>query len=430
MLSSYGVSGLRFCFITTFYPPHNFGGDGIAIQRLARGLVRRGHQLTVVHDVDAYNLLRRGQRPPHAVADEPGIETVPLRSRVGSLSAFLTHQLGKPVVHGPRIRRLLEERRFDVIVYHNVSLVGGPGILAYGNAVKLYMAHEHWLICPMHVLWRHRRELCTGKECVRCALHHWRPPQLYRWSGFMESQLRHVDAFIAMSQFSREKHREFGFTPDMHVLPYFLADPEPRAHAPTASPHRRPYFLFVGRLEKIKGLDEVIPIFGRYPDADLLIAGEGTHGPELRRLAEGNERIRFMGALSPSDLRPYYRHALAVIVPSVCFETFGIVLIEAFQNHAPVVARRLGPFPEIIETSNGGELFETPDELVSAMRRIQSDPAYRTKLADGGYRAYVEQYSESAVLPRFLDIVRGAALRAERPRVAERLSPAEQAARR
>ena len=51
-------------------------------------------------------------------------------------------------------------------------------------------------------------------------------------------------------------------------------------------------------------------------------------------------------------------------------------------------------------------------------------------LADGGYRAYVEQYSESAVLPRFLDIVRGAALRAERPRVAERLSPAEQASRR
>ena len=64
------------------------------------------------------------------------------------------------------------------------------------------------------------------------------------------------------------------------------------------------------------------------------------------------------------------------------------------------------------------------------MRRIQSNPAYRTKLADGGYRAYVEQYSESAVLPRFLDIVRGAALRAERPRVAEMLSPAEQAARR
>jgi len=246
----------------------------------------------------------------------------------------------------------------------------------------------------------------------------------------MESQLRHVDAFIAMSEFSREKHREFGFTPDMHVLPCFLADPEPRPAAPAASPHRRPYFLFVGRLEKIKGLDEVIPIFGRYPDADLLIAGEGTHGPELRRLAEGNERIRFMGAVSPSDLRPYYQHALAVIVPSVCFETFGIVLIEAFQNHAPVIARRLGPFPEIIETSNGGELFETPDELASAMRRIQSDPAWRARLAEGGHRAYVERYCESAVLPRFLDIVRSAALRAGRPRVAEMLSPAEQVARR
>src|ERR1700682_4580848 len=47
------VRGLRFCFITTFYPPYNFGGDGIAVQRLARALIRRGHCVTVIHDVDA-----------------------------------------------------------------------------------------------------------------------------------------------------------------------------------------------------------------------------------------------------------------------------------------------------------------------------------------------------------------------------------------
>jgi glycosyltransferase involved in cell wall biosynthesis len=281
----------------------------------------------------------------------------------------------------------------------------------------------------MHVLWRHRRELCTGKQCLRCTIRHWRPPQLYRWSGFMESQLRHVDAFIAMSQFSRQKHREFGFEPDMHVLPDFVADPEPRTSTSTGSPHARPYFLFVGRLEKIKGLDDVIPVFKSYPEADLLVVGQGKHETELRRLAQGTERIRFVGAMSPDALRSHYQHAIAVIVPSVCFETFGMVLIEAFQNHVPVIARRLGPFPEIIESSNGGELFETPDQLVAAMRRIQSDPAYRTKLADAGYRAYVEQYCESAVLPRFLDIVRSAALRAGRPHLAEALSQVEDAAR-
>ena len=44
------MSGLRFAFLTTFYPPHNFGGDGIGIQRLARGLVGAGHEVTVAFD--------------------------------------------------------------------------------------------------------------------------------------------------------------------------------------------------------------------------------------------------------------------------------------------------------------------------------------------------------------------------------------------
>ena len=56
------MSGLRFCFLTTFYPPHNFGGDGIAVQRLARGLVRAGHQVTVVHDTDAFAALSARSR--------------------------------------------------------------------------------------------------------------------------------------------------------------------------------------------------------------------------------------------------------------------------------------------------------------------------------------------------------------------------------
>ncbi len=63
------MTGLRFCFLTTFYPPHNFGGDGIGVQRLARGLVKAGHRVTVVHDVDAYNLLHKGAEP--AEVQEP-----------------------------------------------------------------------------------------------------------------------------------------------------------------------------------------------------------------------------------------------------------------------------------------------------------------------------------------------------------------------
>jgi glycosyltransferase involved in cell wall biosynthesis len=169
-----------------------------------------------------------------------------------------------------------------------------------------------------------------------------------------------VDAFIAMSEFSRAKHREFGFPRDMEVLPYFLPDPEPGgAKVGGASPHPRPYFLFVGRLEKIKGLDDVIPVFGEYSGADLVIAGDGEYAEPLRERAKGLARVHFLGRVGLDELRRYYEHAVALIVPSVCFETFGIILIEAFKQGTPVIARKIGPFPEIVRSSGGGELFAT-----------------------------------------------------------------------
>ena len=405
------MSGLRFGFLTTFYPPHNFGGDGIGIQRLARGLVKAGHQVTVIHDVDAYNALHKGPEPGPQPEPE-GLEVIGLRSGMGTLSSLLTQQLGRPVLNGGRIARLLDERKFDVINFHNISLVGGPGILKYGRALKLYMAHEHWLVCPSHVLWRHNRELCTGRECLKCELTYRRPPQLWRRTGYLERELHHVDAFIAMSEFSRQKHREFGFPREMEVLPYFLPDPEPAgARVGGASPHARPYFLFVGRLEKIKGLDDVIPVFRDYPEADLVIAGDGEYGATFRALGEGMPNVRFLGRVPLEELRRYYEHAIGLIVPSVCFETFGIILIEAFRQGTPVIARRIGPFPEIVETSGGGELFGTRDELVGAMRRLQQDPERRARLAAAGYEAFVSRWSERAVVPQYLDIVARAAER-------------------
>ncbi len=415
------MSGLRFGFLTTFYPPHNFGGDGIGVQRLARGLVRNGHQVTVGYDVEAYEAL--SPRPaPEAAAEPAGLEVVPFRSGWGKLSLLLTQQLGRPVMNAGRIRAMLEEREVDVTVYHNASLIGGPGLFRCGRGVRIYMAHEHWLVCPTHVLWRHQRERCEARQCLRCQFHYRRPPQLWRSGGVLERALPEVDVFIAMSEFSRQKHREFGFPREMEVVPYFLPDPEPSgARLGGASPHPRPYFLFVGRLERIKGLDDVIPLFRDYLDADLIIAGDGEYGDRLRAIGQGIDRVHFLGRVPGEELRRYYEHAIALIVPSVCFETFGIILIEAFKQGTPVIARRLGPFPEIVEAAGAGELFGTTDELIAAIRRLQSDSAHRDRLAAAAYRGYLERWSERAVIPQFLDVVRRAAARKGDRRVLERL---------
>jgi glycosyltransferase involved in cell wall biosynthesis len=401
------VSGLKFCFPTTFYPPYSFGGDAVGVQRLARALVKRGHEVTVVHDIDAFRAVNRGAEPKQTKADD-GVKVIGLKSKAGFLSPLLTQQTGRPVANASQLRAVLDNGAFDVINFHNTSLIGGPGIFEYGkNAAKIYMAHEHWLVCPTHVLWRYNRELCTGKKCVRCQLAYHRPPQAWRMTGFMEHELRHIRAFIAMSEFSRDKHREFGFPREMDVVPYFLPDPSATDDSREAFPpaHPRPYFLFVGRLEKIKGVDQVIPLFKNYRDADLLIAGDGNNEEELRKLASGNRRVTFLGRVPFERLRAYYHHALATLVPSVCYETFGITVIESFRQRTPVIARRLGPFPEIIAQSSGGELFETEAELVDAMHKLQSDETHRQRLAENGYRASVDIWSESAVVPRYLEVV-------------------------
>ena len=126
------MAGLRFCSLTTFYPPFNFGGDGIDVQRTARALAARGHHVTVIHDVDAYQWLSSHQLPEQPV-EQDGVHVIGLRSKLGVISPLLTHQLGRPVVHGRRLREIVDKGAFDVVLFNNVSLVGGPELLRLGN---------------------------------------------------------------------------------------------------------------------------------------------------------------------------------------------------------------------------------------------------------------------------------------------------------
>jgi glycosyltransferase involved in cell wall biosynthesis len=194
----------------------------------------------------------------------------------------------------------------------------------------------------------------------------------------------------------------------MEVLPQFVlpVDEPATTRAEDRPPHPRPYFLFVGRLERMKGLDDVVSAFEQFGDADLLVAGEGEYGPELKQRASGNARIVFLGRLEKRVLDDYYRHAIALIVPSVGYETFGLTIIEAFQHGTPVIARRVGPLQEIIEPAGGGMTFETVDELVFALRSVQGDPARRAALGDQAFGAYQSCYTARVVVPRFLDLSR------------------------
>ena len=389
--------------VTTFYPPRSFGGDAVAVQSLARALVREGHHVTVVCDDDAYRTLSGHHDRAPADADD-GVVVHRLASRLGSVAVALTQQTGHPVVHGRDLQRILEQGDFDVIHYHNLSLVGGPAALAIGRGVKLYTAHEHWLVCPTHVLWRYREEPCPARECTRCQLSYGRPPQLWRHSGLLERHLHHVDAFIALSRFSREKHREFGFPREMEVLPGFMRDPGPPRHA-AVLPGERPYFLFVGRLESIKGLEDVIDAFATFTGADLVVAGEGTERTGLVARAKGNPRVRFVGFQSGDALSNLYSGAQAVVASSRGYETFGLSVIESYSRGVPVIARRMGSYLELVEGTGAGETFASGPELTAALQRMHDDATRRREMGAAAYAYFRANFSEDVVIPRYLALV-------------------------
>jgi glycosyltransferase involved in cell wall biosynthesis len=353
---------LRFCLVTTFYPPYHFGGDAVFVHRLARA------------------------------------ETLtPL------FSTLVSHQIGAPGPYARRLREILVAGRYDVIHFHNVSLAGGPGVLRYGDAVKLYTTHEYWLVCPTHVLFTFDREACHEKKCLRCTLHARRPPQLWRGTAHLSRCLAHLDRLLLPSKFAMQRHTDDGVVAPMEVLPSFVPVPleqPPRDDGADAG------FLFVGRLEKLKGLQELFPMLRDFPAARLRIAGTGYYEGELRRLATGLSNVEFLGQVHPARVAELYREALAVIVPSLCYEVFPLAAAEALAHGVPVIGRRIGAVTEVVEDSGGGILFDTPVQCRAAMEQLIASPTLRAELGARGRRIALERWTEEVHLDRYLGLVR------------------------
>jgi glycosyltransferase involved in cell wall biosynthesis len=395
----------RFCMITTFYPPYSFGGDGIFVHRLANELAHRGHHVEVIHCRDAYRLLAR-REPSAPYADHPNVTVHGLESSWGMLSPLATHQTGFPLFKAARIQEILRSG-FDVIHYHNISLLG-PKILTYGQGIKLYTLHEYWLVCPTHVLFRFNRAPCTRPHCFACSLTYKRPPQWWRHTGLLQSALKQVHAIIAPSRFCKDLHHQMGLDVPIVHLPNFVPAAE-TVTSPSPLPGEQgresPYFLCVGRLEKLKGMQTLIPLFCRYRKAQLWIAGTGSYESQLRQLAAGNTNIRFLGYMADRDLQVLYRQAVAVLVPSLCLEIFPLVILEAFRQQTPAVVRSLGGMPEIIMESGGGCQYHTEQELVAALDALVEDPSYRHALGRRGYQAYRQYWTADAHLQRYLTLI-------------------------
>ena len=256
----------------------------------------------------------------------------------------------------------------------------------------------------MHVLWKFGREVCSQPACFRCTLASGRPPQLWRGTGLIQRAVRHIDAFLGPSVFTIRMHQERGLRGTMVQLPGFSPDPEAAVEHTGQENEGRPYFLFCGRLEKIKGVHAIIPIF-RGQDVDLLIAGTGGFEGELRSMASNAANIKFIGQIDYRRLQSLYRDAVATIVPSLSYEAFGLVVAESFAAATPVIVHAQGSLAEIVSTYGGGLMYRTTDELRAAMAQLLSSPSQCQYLGYEGRKAYEVEFAEDVFLQHYLDVV-------------------------
>jgi len=400
---------LKFCMVTTFFGAHSFGGDAAYVDRLTRALCRRGHEVHVFHCADAFNSVR-GRHPLRSYTPPAGLHIHQLESKFGILSPLATQMTGRPYFKAEALRAQLDAIDTDVIHFHNISLVGGPGVLHFGRQkVRIMTAHEHWLICPMHLLWKYGRKACDKADCVRCTLAGGRPPQAWRYTGAIDRGLRELDALIFPSRHALDEHRCRGIGAPLIHLPYFLPDDWAAGFEDEEpEPTERPYLAAAGRLVRMKGFQRLIPMMRYLPEVDLRIAGTGPYEPVLRKLARDLPNVHFEGLLGGTKLARLFHGARAVVVPSLFPETFGYVVLEAYAVRTPVVVHTGGgALNETGVLSGGGLGYSTDAEMLQAMRRLVHDDDLREELAHRGFAMRTGEWSETAHLDKYFALIHG-----------------------
>lgn len=179
--------------------------------------------------------------------------------------------------------------------------------------------------------------------------------------------------------------------------------------------------LFVGRLIERKGAEFVIRAVAGLPEARLVLAGDGPERGALERLARQlgvEQRVTFLGMLTPDDVAARYRRAAVLAFPAVTDwkgeqEGFGMVLVEAMRSGLPIVATRSGGIPDVVSDGRTGLLVPERDAgaLGAALGRVLGDPVLARRLATAAQSDVAQRFAPERVARVFDDVYRQATSR-------------------
>lgn len=255
------------------------------------------------------------------------------------------------------------------------------------------LLHLHEPLVPMAPFWC--LALFGGPKVGTFHLARDRPNQLYRLARWvLRPFAARLGARIAVSESARDTVAAF-LPGDYAVIPNGL---EPSAYILRAGSGRAPTVLFIGRMERRKGVFEAVraiaEVRDEQPGANLILVGDGPMLGQAKQLAhELGAPCEFRGSLPLAQLRELYASATVFCAPSLENESFGLVLLEAMAAALPVVASDLPGYRGLLDDGRAGVLVPPGDaeSLARALCRLLADAVAREQLASAG-RGRAEQF--------------------------------------
>lgn len=268
-----------------------------------------------------------------------------------------------------KTKQYIDAFKPDVIHIHNLHFCGSAAVLyAVKNCgVPIVMTlHNYRILCPSASLY-HQNDLFL--DSLRAAFP-WTAVQkgvyqnsriLTFWvslSTYLHEKLKvwaAVDQFIVLGSHTKAligQSRLSSLTDRIVVKPNFC-DGVPRSDRPKS----RTFYLYVGRLTEEKGLRVLLAAFANN-GLLLRIVGAGPLEALVQQYCGLYPNITYLGRRTKEEVRDLLDHSIALIFPSLWYETFGMVVIEAFAQSVPVIASALGNIKYLVRNEFNGLTFK------------------------------------------------------------------------
>ena len=354
-----------------------------------------------VVDLETTLLARHGHRILRYTVDNHDIEG--LSRVVLACRTFWNHEVYREV------RSVIAREHVSVMHVHNTLPLISPAVYYAARAEGIPVVqtlHNYRLICPNAVCVRDGRPCtaCVGAAVPWGAVRH----ACYRGSRTasaavagvvllhrgLQTWQRRVDAYIAPTEFARRMFVSGGLPAGRIVVKPHFIDPDPGVGSGQGG-----YALFVGRLSVEKGVRTLLDAWTELaPRVPLTIVGDGPLASNVASAASRLEGVRWLGRQSQTDVQRLMRDAAFVVAPSLTYETFGQVIIEAFAAGTPVVASAAGAGAELVDCARTGLLIRPGDagDLIAKVEWLLAHQCVRESMRRAARDAYEQRFTARA----------------------------------